>query len=76
VPVARYSSRRQRLSRKEIFAGLLFFLLMLLAIVYGIYLGIWLLKKEEAQDASTVSLSLQLRARGVHDLTVFRAERC
>lgn len=45
------TSQRRRLNRKERLGGLLLFLAMLLAIIYGIYLAIWLTHKEREENA-------------------------
>lgn len=60
MAVARYASRRRWLSRKELLTGLAFGLLIVATIIIGMYLGIWLLKKEEEQEQALPPGSLLL----------------
>lgn len=56
------------LRRRELIRGLLLFLILVLLVLYGMYLGIWLLKQEEAQEPQrtgiqgTVFLSFRMNS--------------
>lgn len=57
--MSRNALRRKRMSRKELVAGVLFFLLLVLMVLYGMYLGMWLLRKEEEHSRASSASDLR-----------------
>lgn len=55
---------KHNLSRKDRLRGLLWLVIMVVVVLYGIYLGIWLLQKEERSNSMQFkNASIENRSR-------------